>query len=82
MRWRRCSRENARQTAAPPDTQQVLAFLSKTATVRAATESVGGSMQRATRETDEAVMYEYRHVNRPATATRDVVVLHQSYLKK
>ena len=61
-----------------PTPQQVSAFLAKPATVRAATETVGGSMQRSTRESEEVVMYEYGH----SSAKQGMVVVHQSYLKK
>ena len=75
----------ARDTAQPvtaPGKEQVTAFLSNPAAAHAATETVGTSMQRSTRETDGAVMYQYGHVNQPAGGKRDVVVVHQSYLKK
>jgi hypothetical protein len=65
-----------------PGKEQVVAFLSKPATTAVATETVGKSMQRSTRETDEVVMYEYSHVAKAAVAKPDVVVVHQSYLKK
>jgi hypothetical protein len=65
-----------------PAKEQVVAFLSKPATTAVATETVGKSMQRSTRETDEVVMYEYSHVAKAAVAKPDVVVVHQSYLKK
>lgn len=68
--------------AAAPDKAAVTAFLSNPAAAQGATETVGGSMQRSTRETDEAVMYEYRHVEAPKTAKRQVTLVHQSYLKK
>jgi hypothetical protein len=68
--------------AAPPTTQQVIALLSKPAAARTATETIGESMQRSTRETDEAVVYQYGHV-KPATSKQPgVVVVHQNYLKK
>jgi hypothetical protein len=73
---------DARQQVTPPGKHQVLTFLSKAAATRAATEMVGDSMQRATRENEEAVMYEYGHVNRPTSGKPGVVILHQSYLKK
>jgi hypothetical protein len=73
---------NASQHGSAPTKEQVMAFLSKPAATRAATETVGTSMQRATRETDEMVMYEYGHVTRPAAAKPDILVVHQSYLKK
>jgi ARG and Rhodanese-Phosphatase-superfamily-associated Protein domain len=65
-----------------PAKEQVVAFLSKPGTTAVATETVGKSMQRSTRETDEVVMYEYSHVAKAAVAKPDVVVVHQSYLKK
>jgi hypothetical protein len=64
-----------------PAKEQVVAFLSKPATAAVATQTVGKSMQRSTRETDEIVMYEYGHVAK-AAAAKPVVVVHQSYLKK
>jgi hypothetical protein len=70
------------QRMTPPPAEQVRAFLSNPATARAATETVGASMQRATRETKEAVMYEYGHFNPPTDGKRGIVVVHQSYVKK
>jgi len=70
------------QKPAAPSKEQVMAFLSKPAATGAAVETVGKSMQRATRESDEMVMYEYGHVTKTAAAKPDVVVVHQSYLKK
>ena len=70
------------QPVAAPKKEQVTAFLSKPAAARAATETVGKAMQRSTRETDEAVMYEYGHLNQSPSSTRGIVVVHQSYLKK
>jgi len=67
---------------AAPTKQQVMAFLSKPAAARAASETVGQSMQRSTRETDDMVMYEYGQVSRAASAKKDVSIVHQSYLKK
>jgi ARG/rhodanese/phosphatase superfamily protein len=64
-----------------PTTQQVIALLSKPA-VRAAAETVGKSMQRSTRETDEAVVYQYGHLSQPASQQAGSVVVHQNYLKK
>jgi hypothetical protein len=69
-------------TMAAPGKQQVTAFLSKPEAARAATETIGESMQRSTRETDEAVMYEYGHRAPRASGTRTIVVVHQSYLRK
>ena len=59
-----------------------MAFLSSPAAARVATETVGESMQRSTRETKEAVMYEYGHLKPPTGGKRGIVVVHQSYLKK
>ena len=73
---------DASQSISAPAKEQVFAFLSKPATTAVATETVGKSMQRSTRETDEVVMYEYSHVAKAAVAKPDVVVVHQSYLKK
>ena len=73
---------DASQQVTAPTKQQVIAFLSKPAAARVATETVGTSMQRATRETEEAVMYEYGHLNSPTSAKAGLVVVHQSYLKK
>jgi hypothetical protein len=50
------------QPPAPPARQQVESFLTSTAVARPATETVGESMRRSTRETSEAVMYEYGHL--------------------
>ena len=72
---------DASQQVTPPTRQQVIAFLSKPAAAKVATETVGRSMQRSTRETEESVMYEYAQVSPPASAKPGVVV-HQSYLKK
>jgi hypothetical protein len=65
-----------------PTTQQVIALLSKPAASRAAAETVGKSMQRSTRETDDAVVYQYGHLSQPANTPAGVVVVHQNYLKK
>ena len=84
---------DATQPVMAPGKQQVTAFLSNSAAAAAATETVGASMQRSTRETDGAVMYQYGHRNQPASAKggvvrppsvdrEAVVVVHQSYLKK
>jgi hypothetical protein len=74
---------NATQPAATaPSRQEVMAFLSKPAAVRAASETVGQSMRRSTRETDDMVMFEYGQISQPAGAKKDVAVVHQSYLKK
>jgi len=75
------ARDASRKVSAPTK-EQVNAFLSKPAATRPATETVGKSMQRSTRETDEMVMYEYGQVTKPAAAKSDIVVVHQSYLKK
>jgi hypothetical protein len=72
----------ASQHVSAPTKEQVIAFLSKPAAARPATETVGTSMQRSTRETDEMVMYEYGQVAKSAAAKSDIVVVHQSYLKK
>jgi hypothetical protein len=73
---------DASQEVTAPTKQQVIAFLSKPAAARAATETVGRSMQRSTRETKDAVMYEYSQLGQPTSATQGIVVVHQSYLKK
>jgi hypothetical protein len=65
-----------------PTALQVLAFLSKPAAVRPATEPIGRLMQRSTRESEELVMYEYARFGQTATAKPGAVVVHQSYLKK
>jgi ARG/rhodanese/phosphatase superfamily protein len=70
------------QTTTAPTRQQVIAFLSRPSAARAASETVGTSMQRSTRETDDMVMYEYGQVSQPASAKKSVAVVHQSYLKK
>jgi len=75
------ARDGSQQAAAPTQ-QQVIAFLSTPTSARAATETVGASMQRSTRETDAAVMYEYSHLSQPASQKQSIVVVHQSYLKK
>jgi hypothetical protein len=73
---------DAAQKVSSPTKEQVMAFLAKPAATPVATETVGTSMQRATRETDEIVMYEYGHVGKAAAAKPDIAVVHQSYLKK
>jgi ARG and Rhodanese-Phosphatase-superfamily-associated Protein domain len=75
------AQETAQQMT-PPRAEQVTTFLSTPVTARAATETVGASMQRSTRETKEAVMYEYGHLNPPTGGKRGIVVVHQSYVKK
>jgi hypothetical protein len=55
----------------------VTAFLSRPAAARESAETIGGSMHRVTRETDETVMYEYGHLRE-----KRAVMVHQSYLKK
>ncbi|HMF99530.1 MAG TPA: DUF6569 family protein [Vicinamibacterales bacterium] len=75
------ARDDSGPTGAPTR-QDVIAFLSRPSAGRAASETVGASMQRSTRETDDMVMYEYRQVGQPANATNGVAVVHQSYLKK
>ena len=76
------ARHASPQPAAAPTKQQVMAFLSKPSAVRAANETVGTSMQRSTRETDEMVMYEYGQIQATTNAKERVAVVHQSYLKK
>ena len=76
------ARHASPQPATAPTKQQVVAFLSKPSAVRAANETVGTSMQRATRETDEMVMYEYGRIAPGPNAVARVAVVHQSYLKK
>jgi ARG/rhodanese/phosphatase superfamily protein len=73
---------DATQPVTAPGKQQLAAFLANPAAALPATETVGESMQRSTRETEGAVMYEYGHVDQPASAKRGIVVVHQSYLKK
>ena len=53
------ARDASAQVTTPTE-QQVIAFLSKPSAARAATETVGRSMHRSTRETDEVVMYRVR----------------------
>ena len=72
----------AQQQLPAPGTKEVLAFLSKPAAANPSTERVGASVHRATRETDEAVMYEYGRIDGTPKGTPAVVVVHQSYLKK
>jgi hypothetical protein len=67
---------DARPRASTPTKQQVMAFLS-TPAARESAETIGGSMHRVTRETDETVMYEYGHLRE-----KRAVMVHQSYLKK
>jgi hypothetical protein len=74
------ARDSARQAPAPAK-QQVSAFLSNAAAGPAATETVGQSMNRSTRETSDTVMYEYGTVT-ASQGRREVTVLHKSYLKK
>jgi hypothetical protein len=74
------ARDTARQSAAPAK-QQVSTFLSNAAAGPAATEIVGQSMHRSTRETSDSVMYEYGTVT-AVRGRRDVTVLHKSYLVK
>ena len=66
--------------AATPTLTQVKAFLSQPSTAKASTQTVGGSIQRATRETDDAVMYEYSQMANSKTQAR--VVVHLNYVKK
>jgi hypothetical protein len=72
--------QDASQQVTTPTKPQVIAFLSTPAAARPATETVGRSMQRSTRETDDVVMFEYGHVSQPASPKP--VAVHQSYLKK
>jgi len=74
--------QDASQQVTVPTKQQVIAFLSKPSAARVASETVGNSMQRSTRETDEMVMYEYGQLDSPTGAKKNVAVVHQSYLKK
>ena len=67
------SRNEASGSEAPTK-EQVRAFLAKPAAARPTTETVGGSMQRSTREADDVVMYEYGQSTRP--------IVHRNYLKK
>ena len=71
---------DAAPAAATPPLTQVMAFLSRPAAAAASTQTVGRSMQRATRETGDAVMYEYSRVADSKTPIR--VVVHQNYVKK
>src|SRR6185369_12899313 len=64
---------DASQDVTAPTKQHVIAFLSKPAAARAATETVGRSMQRSTRETKDAVMYEYSQLGQPTSATQGIV---------
>ncbi|HJZ76710.1 MAG TPA: DUF6569 family protein [Vicinamibacterales bacterium] len=73
---------DASQPIAAPTRQQAVAFLSKPSAARAASETVGTSMQRSTRETDDVVLYEYGQISQAAGAKSSVAVVHQSYLKK
>jgi hypothetical protein len=68
------------QPSRPPSKRQVTTFLAIAALPPASSEAVGESMRRSTRESDDAVMYEYAHLAKPGA--RDAVVLHKSYLKK
>ena len=72
----------SQQVTTPPTRQQVIALLSKPAAARAATETIGTSMQRLTRETDDAVVYQYGHLNQPTSTPAGILVVHQNYLKK
>lgn len=65
-----------------PDILHVMAFLSRPAAARASTQTVGQSIQRSTRETEDAVMYEYGRLNEPTKGNDAIVVLHRSYVKK
>src|SRR5262245_23295534 len=66
--------------AATPTLAQVMAFLSQPAAAQVSSQTAGRSTQRATRETSDAVMYEYSGVVDPKTQAR--VVVHQNYVKK
>jgi ARG/rhodanese/phosphatase superfamily protein len=72
---------DASATVTAPTTQEVIAFLAKPSAAPAASETVGHSMQRSTRETDDMVMYEYRQAG-PSAAAKQGAAVHQSYLKK
>jgi hypothetical protein len=74
------AREGVQQ--APPEKQQVTAFLTNAAAAPAATQTVGNSMHQSTRENTASVMYEYGYLTAPKDGKRDIVVLHKSYLKK
>ena len=65
---------------AAPGKDQVTAFLASTASAPEATETIGESMHRSTRETQAAVMYEYGLVATAKGEKRQS--LHKSYLKK
>jgi hypothetical protein len=58
----------------------VKAFLVQPSTAKASTQTVGGSIHRATRETDDVVMYEYSRIADAKTPVR--LVVHQNYVKK
>ena len=73
------AREPGRQPA--PAKEQMSAFLAKSAAAPAKSEQIGESMHQATRDTADAVVYEYGHVT-GRNGRRDVTVLHKSYLKK
>jgi len=73
------ARDAARRSR-PPAKQDVTAFLASASSAPATGETVGQSMHRATRETRDAVMYEYAHRAKPGA--RDELVVHKSYLKK
>jgi hypothetical protein len=73
---------DASQQVTAPTTQQVIALFSKPAAALAAAETVGKSMQRSTRETDDAVVYQYGHLSQPTSTQAGLVVVHQNYLKK
>ena len=68
------------QGSKPPAKEQVTAFLASASSAPATGETIGQSMHRSTRETPDAVMYEYAHLAKPAA--RDGLVVHKSYLKK
>jgi hypothetical protein len=69
----------APSAAGVPAVADVRAFLAHPAAAPGTTEAVGDTMQRATRETPEAVMYEYAYVDASKGARATV---HKNYLKK
>jgi hypothetical protein len=71
---------DATTAAATPTPTQVKAFLLQPSSAEGSTQTVGGSIHRTTRETDDAVMYEYSRVADAKTQAR--VVVHQNYVKK
>jgi hypothetical protein len=75
------ARERTQAVSAAPSKQQISTFLSSAASGPAASETIGSSMHRSTRESKDAVMYEYAHVTTVSQKTERVVV-HKSYLTK